>query len=233
MQHVTALHDNPPIAGKKLFLVSMISPEGNQKHKVHGFKLHDVCESDTEAKMLQQYYHNLDPDFDILVGTVGKWVPWVFDVNDVPDLKYANEHLDTLVKNHRMTKNTEDKDWINRIENHKKNMENTTGKEAQEKLVEDKKESSISMKFRIKQLELCILRRNTELSSLMQIYDEKYSDEEKNKANRMEYPLLTEPSLMFYDELPMTTERKDFPIQPKKTLEEIKAEVLELDGKFV
>lgn len=224
MEHVSALHDNPQISGKQLFLVSMISPEGNQKHKVHGFKLHDVCESEEEAKMLQQYYHKLDPDFDILVGTLGKWVPWVFNVNDVPNLEYANDQLNTLVKTHRMTKKTEDKDWIDRIENHKKNMENTTGKDAQEKIMEENKETSISMMFRIKQLELCVLRRKTELESLLHLYNEKFDNNEKSEAVAMVYPPLTEPSLMFYQELPTTT---DFPVQPKKTLQEIKAEILE------
>ncbi|KAJ3015366.1 UNVERIFIED_CONTAM: hypothetical protein HDU68_012762 [Siphonaria sp. JEL0065] len=62
--------DNP--SGKKFFLVSLASPESKQKNAVHRFKLHDMCETEDEGRLLCRYYHDLDPDFDVLLGIAGK-----------------------------------------------------------------------------------------------------------------------------------------------------------------
>ena len=111
---ITVLHDNPLLTGKKFYLVSLISPDSRQKNSVYAFKIHDMCEEYEEAQSLAAYYNSLDPVFDVLIGTVGKWSPWVFNFDDVTP-KYADERLDNLVKAHRTQARNQDRDWMNRI----------------------------------------------------------------------------------------------------------------------
>lgn len=233
---VVVLKDNPELSGKKFFLCSMISPESRQKNKVYGYKIHDMCGDMEEVNHLKRYYHNLDPDFDIFVGTVGKWAPWIFNVDDIPTAEYANEELNTLVKAHRMNKRTEDKQFIDRVNHHTREMEYTASKEAQKDKAISEKESCTQMLYRIKQLELIVKRRQEELNGLEELYNEMYTDEEKEDANTKEFPL-SEPPLMYYktfedenvEKSTVTSSSSLEPVseQPKrKTLAEIKQEIL-------
>lgn len=198
---ITVLHDNPPLTGKKHFLVSMISPESRQKHQVYGMKIHDVCEDYSEAEQLAQYYNSMDPVFDVLIGTVGKWSPWVFNFDDVTP-KYADEQLNNLVTAHRGQANIQDRQFIDHVNRHKTEVAQVSSKEFQEAKMIEKKETAVQLLFKIKQLELIISRRNEELSSLQCIYSENYTDEEREHASTLEgnFPL-TEPSITQYKEI--------------------------------
>lgn len=228
-QKTVVLHDNPPIPGKKFFLCSMISPESRQKHKTYAFKLHDMCEDEEEAKRLQQYYHSLDDDFDILVGTTGKWCPWIFNTDDIPNIQYADDQLTELVGSTRRTRRVEDQAFHNRVDKHREGIENTTSKEAQEEIKNKLKETSVQMLYRIKQLELVITRRTEELNSIKELFNESYSEEERRDAELNEFPL-TEPQLMYYENL----DNKEIDSVPdkvesntkKRTLSEIKQDIL-------
>jgi hypothetical protein len=238
-QKIVVLHDNPPLPGKKFFLCSMISPESRQKNKVYGFKLHDMCEDEEDAKALQQYYHSLDNDFDILVGTVGKWCPWVFNTDDIANIQYPDQELTTLVGSHRTKQRSEDVQFKERIERHRDGIENATSVEAQKEIQSELKESCVQMLYRIKQIELVIKRRQDELASIQQVFSESYTQEERTNAENNEFPL-TEPQLMYYDklndpnEINNAIESVDNSIGsssssnrvPKKTLAEIKQEIL-------
>jgi hypothetical protein len=237
-QKVVVLHDNPPIPGKKFFLCSMISPESRQKHKVYAFKLHDMCEDEEDAKRLQRYYHNLDSDFDILVGTVGKWGPWVFNSDDIPNIEFADNQLTDLVGAHRKQRRGEEQEFHDRIDKHREGIQNTTSKEAQQEIQNELQESSVQMLYRIKQLELVIKRREEELNSLKEVYSESYSEQERTDAELHEFPL-TEPQLMYYDKLnngPSAEEIESVQVPSsssssestprKRTLAEIKQDIL-------
>jgi len=245
-QRVTVLKDNPELSGKKFFLCSMISPEGKQKNKVYGYKIHDMCEDMDEVSYLKKYYHDLDPDFDVFVGTVGKWLPWVFSSDDIPNAEYANEQLNELVKAHRMTKRNEDRQFIERVNRHTQQMEYTASKKAQKEKATEEKESCVQMLYRIKQLELLIVRRQSELNGLMELFEEMYTEEEREDAKTKEFPL-TEPPLMYYDSLksqeegeqsevlteneagPSSSTLPELPTEEpprRKTLAEIKAEII-------
>ena len=196
---VSVLTNNPELPGKMYFLCSMVSPTGNQKHKVQAFKFHDVCGDEQEIKYLQKYYHDLDPDFDVYVGTIGKWMPWVFDANDVPNSEYADERLNEIIAAHRQTKRTDNMEFENRINKHVKQMEHTASKEGQREKVEKEKESCVQMLYRIKQLELVVERRRQELDALNELYLELYTKQEQEDASKVTFPPLTEPSLMYYN----------------------------------
>jgi hypothetical protein len=205
---INPLHDNPELPGKKFFLVSMISPESNQKSKYYGLKFHDVCEEWDEANDLAAYYKELDPVFDVLIGTIGKWCPWVFNIDDVKP-KYADEQLNELVSTHREKAKKQDAAWVNHVNKHKVELSERGTVENQEKTADVLKESSVQMLFRLKQLELVIQRRNEEFNSLLEIYNERYSEEEKSFADTFidKFPL-SEPSVIQYKKFDEKEEEK-------------------------
>lgn len=212
---ITVLHDNPPLPGKKYFLVSMISPDSNQKHKVHGFKIHDVCETEEEGRELGIYYRDLDPDFDVALGVVGKWIPWLWDPFEVPNIEYANKQLTDLIGAHRMKKNNDDKQWKNEVDKHLKDIEYAVSKEGQEELLNKSNEPAISVLFKLRQLELTIERRKEEYENLRELYLSRYSDSERNLAEKSNLPL-SEPLPMQYTLLssaPPEIEQKEREIQ--------------------
>lgn len=205
-QKITVLMDNPPLSGKKFFIVSMISPESRQKHQVYALKFHDVCETFQEAEHLAQYYNSLDNVFDCLIGSVGKWSPWLFNLDDV-DAKYADEQLNNLVRSHRQKASVQDQQFINHVNKHKNEVAQISSKEFQAAIVTEKKESAVQVLFRIKQLELVLKRRNEEMEALQSIYNENYTDEERDHAKTLEdsFPL-SEPSISQYKKLPEPNE---------------------------
>jgi len=195
-QKISVLRDNPELPGKKFFLMSMISPESRQAHKVHGFKIHDMCETESEGRQLAEYYHNLDQDFDVLLGTVGKWCPWVWNTLDVPDVEYANKELTNLIKSHRMNKQNMDQKWKSDFEKNVKEIEKANTMEGQQALA-NRKEPVVSVWFKIKQIEQVIKKRKDELDGLLEIFHTQYTSEQRKEAKKAELPL-SEPTPMQY-----------------------------------
>ncbi len=193
---ITVLKDNPPLSGKKFFIVSMISPESRQKHDVHALKIHDMCEREDEAKILCEYYHGLDPDFDVFHGTVGKWSPWVWDPLSITNVEYADSRMTELIKGHRMHMQSNDRKWHEEVEKHIEEIKKGNTKEGQLAMA-NKKEHPRSLWFKIKQLDLVIKRRREEKEALESIFHRNYTKEERKDAQNCDLPL-TEPAPMQY-----------------------------------
>lgn len=198
MSTVAVLHDNPPLSGKKFFLASMISPESRNKHDVYAFKFHDVCETEDEGKRLCQYYHKMDPDFDVFLGTIGKWSPWVFDPLSITDVEYANSQLTELVGAHRANATSSDSKWHEDVNNHIKDIQRGATREGQLELA-NRRESPESVYHKIQQLNLVIKRRKDELEAIEDIFHTNYTKEERKHAKNVSLAL-TEPTPMKYEE---------------------------------
>lgn len=196
-QRISVLKDNPPLPGKKFFLASMISPEGRQKGKVYGFKLHDMCETEEEGKMLCEYYHKLDPDFDVYLGTVGKWSPWVFDPLDVGNVEYADKFMTQLLGEHRSSKRDMDVKWRHEVDQNMEHIRRGATKEGQQEM-SNRKEPAVSLWFKIQQLENTIKRRKNEQEALEEIFHTKYTKAERMEAKKAKLPL-SEPAPMQYE----------------------------------
>lgn len=198
-KNVSFLFDNPPLLGKKYVLMSMVSPDHpRQKGAVHALKIHDVCDDRSEADALAQYYRRLDPVFDIYVGYIGKFFPLVFNVDDI-DAEYADTQLNLLIKTHREKAKHQDQAFIEHVQKHTNKLATSTSKEAQEQISELKSETAIQMYYRIKQLELLVQRRKEELESMLEIFEEKYSEEDINEAKEksVNFPLAEISSYRF------------------------------------
>ncbi len=195
-KRIAVLHNNPPLPGKQFFLASWISPVSRQPHDVYAYKIHDMCDDEDEARDLCRYYQSLDPDFDVAIGSVGKWSPWVFDMADIHTAEYADERLTSLVASHRETNKTEDRQFKADVDKHVSEIKHATTKEGQQELA-DRKEPAIAVRFKLKQLELTIKRRRDELVALEELYHTNYTKDERAEAKRAQLPL-SEPLPMQY-----------------------------------
>lgn len=220
--------DNPPLPGKKFFLVSTISPDGpRQKGDVHGFKIHDMCETAEEADELGEYYRDIDPIFDVRRGVVGKWIPWVFEDDSEMDIRYANEQLTNLVKSHRMQKSSSNKQWHQKVEKHIEEIRYAGTREGQEELAK-KKEPVEAFYFKIQQLKHTIKRRKEELENLEEVFHSNYTKDERNMAKKAELPF-TEPAPMQYTLLGATEDQAESRFQKPPESEELETVQRELE----
>jgi hypothetical protein len=62
-------------------------------------------EAEARAKKLQK----MDPDHNIYVGQVGKWLPWDPSPSAIPDQEYAEDQLNTLMKRYKDNEDARDK----------------------------------------------------------------------------------------------------------------------------
>ena len=75
---------------------------------IRGIKVRGVFASEAEAQARAKRLQKSDPNFNIYLGAVGKWMAWEPDPNKVADSEYANEELNNLMKKYR--ENEENRD---------------------------------------------------------------------------------------------------------------------------
>jgi len=68
---------------------------------IRGIKVRGVFSSEAEASVRAKRLQKADPNFNVYMGSVGKWMAWEPDPNKVADSEYANEQLNTLMKKYR------------------------------------------------------------------------------------------------------------------------------------
>jgi hypothetical protein len=68
---------------------------------IRGIKVRGVFSSDVEASARARRLQKSDPNFNIYMGAVGKWMAWEPEPNTVADQEYANDQLNTLMKKYR------------------------------------------------------------------------------------------------------------------------------------
>ncbi len=100
-KYIDYLTEDKPIPGQLWTCVSFLSPEGIKNCSVRGLKIRGVFGTKQEADQRAEELQQLDPDFHIFVGEVGKWLPWDSDPNDVQDNRYQEKELNDLMKGYK------------------------------------------------------------------------------------------------------------------------------------
>mgnify|MGYP007047401823 CR=1 FL=1 len=81
-------------------LVSIVSPQSNQKAETCGLKIKGVFETieiaQTEAKRIM----DIDPTFDIFLVEVGKWLPIPPNKDMIENQEYQDSFLNDLIQGH-------------------------------------------------------------------------------------------------------------------------------------
>jgi hypothetical protein len=100
-KRIDYLTEDEPIPGQNYVCISFLSPEKIRGTSLRGIKIRGVFatreEADAHCKKLQA----VDPDFDVFVGDVGKWLPVSPDPNDAKDQVYQEEQLNDLMKGYK------------------------------------------------------------------------------------------------------------------------------------
>ena len=68
---------------------------------VQGLKVRGVYDTYNEAAARAKTIQKLDPSFNVYVGQVGFWLPWDPSPQEVADQEYADDQLNTLMKNYK------------------------------------------------------------------------------------------------------------------------------------
>lgn len=198
---VEVLTADPEIQGQKYCCLSMISPESRQKSKVHALKVRYVCDDIEEAKLMAKRLRDNDPDFDVMVADVGKWLPWVWSFDDLPNQEYAETQLNELIAGHKQERQKADEAFKERLQKERKANELANSKEGLERRLAQG-ESSYSVYFKMLQLEKVIAERQRELEAFRAKFEsETYTDDERELARGHTYPeIIVAPSQFQSDE---------------------------------
>lgn len=75
---------------------------------VRGMKVRGVCSSTAEASARAKKLVRSDPIHNILVGEVGKWLPWDPSPNAIQDQEYAEDQLNQLMQSYKKNEESVD-----------------------------------------------------------------------------------------------------------------------------
>lgn len=97
---VNAEPDPITVPGQKYALISIVSPESNQKSKHLAMKLSGVFPDEESAKTHAQKMMKINPAFDIYVLEMYNWVCLPPDNDNLPS-EYGDERLNDLMKGYK------------------------------------------------------------------------------------------------------------------------------------
>lgn len=75
--------------------------ENEFRTTIRGIKIRGVFSSEAEASARAKKLQKIDPNVNILMGAVGKWMAWDPDPSRVPNHEYANEQLNELMRKYQ------------------------------------------------------------------------------------------------------------------------------------
>ncbi len=81
---------------------------------IRGIKIRGVFGSDQEAQVRAKRLQKIDPNFNIYMGAVGKWMAWDPEPSRVPNQEYANDQLNSLMKKYQTNQDERDEYYAKR-----------------------------------------------------------------------------------------------------------------------
>lgn len=82
--------------------------KNNFRTTVRGLKVRGTYDTYEEAGHRAKTLQKLDPSFNVYVGQVGFWLPWDPVPSDVQNQEYAEDQLNSLMKNYRDNESKKD-----------------------------------------------------------------------------------------------------------------------------
>lgn len=102
---VDYLTEDPKIPNQEWVCISFLSPENVKNTTLRGIKIRGCFATKEEAEKHAKHLQNMDPDFHIFVGEMGKWLSWDPDPDSIDDQKYREEKLQELMKDYKDNQN--------------------------------------------------------------------------------------------------------------------------------
>lgn len=82
--------------------------KNNFQTTMRGLKIRGAYGQKEEAEARAKKLQKMDPDHNIYVGQVGKWLPWDPSPAAIPDQEYAEDQLNTLMKKYKENEEARD-----------------------------------------------------------------------------------------------------------------------------
>lgn len=101
MREIDNLTEDPAIQGQKYVCLSFVSPEGIQGCTIRTLKIRGVYAKYEQAQERAKYLQETDPDFNVFIGEVGKWLPWDPSPDTAKDQVYYEKEMQELVSGHK------------------------------------------------------------------------------------------------------------------------------------
>ena len=150
-KYIDQLTEDAPIPSQLWCCISFISPETLKNCNLRAVKVRGVYNNQDEAIKRAEYLQKIDPDFNIFVGEVGKWLGWDPDPNTAEDQVYREKKLQEIMSNYK--KNRE-KAKVMEEERKREMLEESVRNEAAKNLNKvDKKRDKMRRKLEQKRLD--------------------------------------------------------------------------------
>ena len=81
-------------------LISIVSPQSNQKSETCGLKIKGVFETVEIAQAEAKRLMDIDPTFDIFLVEIGKWLPVPPNKDMIENQEYQDTFLNDLIQGH-------------------------------------------------------------------------------------------------------------------------------------
>jgi len=98
------LYEDPAVPNQKYVCISVLTPknfkqeEGKEPITISTMKVRGCYDSVEEAKKRADFLRNIDPNINVYVGEVGKWLPFDDDPEKAKDHDYQNKRLNEMMK---------------------------------------------------------------------------------------------------------------------------------------
>lgn len=102
-KYVDYLIEDEPIPGQNWVCISFLAPEIEKikNCSLRGIKIRGIFNKREDADTHAEKLRKKDPDFDIFVGEVGKWLPWDPDPDQVEDEKWQEKELNHIASKYK------------------------------------------------------------------------------------------------------------------------------------
>lgn len=94
---IDLLSEDKEIPTQKYVCISFLSPEGVKNCSIRGLKVRGSFSTYEEATAHAKQLQDIDKDFHVFVGEVGKWLPWDPEPNTAGDQVYRENELNNLM----------------------------------------------------------------------------------------------------------------------------------------
>jgi len=93
------LYEDPIISNQKFVCISVLTPKNfKEETTMSTLKVRGSYETYEEAKKRADFLRNIDPNINVYVGEVGKWLPFEDNPENAKDHEYQNERLNKMMK---------------------------------------------------------------------------------------------------------------------------------------
>lgn len=108
--------------------------QNNFQTSIRGLKVRGVYDSRQEAEQRAKILHRMDQDHHVFVGSIGQWLPWDPEADNVADQEYIEEGLNNLMGEYKKNQMYKDQFFEER---RKEQMEDAMKKVEENKKVQE------------------------------------------------------------------------------------------------